>query len=236
MGIWRFLTGAALVSLIPAAAAEFTVQVELADSRLPSVQKRKDYSGVVVWLEPASGRPHLPRRTYIMTQKGKRFIPHVLPITVGSTVNFPNEDIVFHHVFSNSAEQPFDTDLYPPGESRKMEFRRDGVVRVFCKIHSSMSAVIVVLQTPYFAVSAPDGAIRIKRVPPGQYTLRVWHERASEDTLTGLARAVSIGEAGLKLDAIRISESGYLDVPHTLRPGSEHPAESTHAVLPGGHK
>ncbi len=226
--------------LIPAGAspAAFTARVELADSREPGVRKQKDFSGVVVWLEPAGGFPgQIPSRTFTMSQKGKRFVPHILAIPLGSTVDFPNFDPIFHNAFSNFGGQPFDTGLYPPGTSRKIQFRRDGVVRVFCNIHAAMSAVIVVVKTAYVAVSSAGGAIRMDGVPPGIYQMRVWHERASGETLRALERRVEVPEAGTASPVVlRISEAGYLAAPHKNKYGHDYPPETGDAAYPGARK
>ena len=95
-------------------------------------------------------------------QKGKTFLPHILAITAGTVVDFPNDDPIFHNAFSNYNGQIFDLTLYPPGTTRSVHFTRPGVVRVFCNIHASMSAVIVVLKTPYFAVSNRDGTFAMR--------------------------------------------------------------------------
>ena len=145
--------------LLAHAASGATVNgsVELTGSQLPAVHKHRDFSGVVVWLEAAgSGAAPAPRHAE-MVQKDKAFRPHVLAIPVGSVVDFPNYDPIFHNAFSNYSGQLFDVGLYPPFTSRKVTFRREGVVRVFCNIHPNMSAVILVLRTAYFAVTRADG-------------------------------------------------------------------------------
>ena len=145
-----------MVLLLPGIglAASVSGRVELAFSKDPNVRKHMDYSGVVVWLEPVAGPVSLPAKSQAeMIQKGKAFSPHVLAITLGTTVNFPNYDPIFHNAFSNYDGQVFDIGLYPPGSTRSIGFRREGVVRVFCNIHPSMSAVILVLKSPYFSVS-----------------------------------------------------------------------------------
>jgi hypothetical protein len=218
-------------------AATFTARVELVDSRQPGVRKLRDYSGVVVWLEPVGSPASLPApRDYTMAQKGKQFRPHVLAIPVGATVDFPNFDPIFHNAFSNFAGQPFDTGLYPPGTTRKVRFQRPGVVQVFCNIHSTMSAAIVVLNTPYFAVSAPDGAVRFEGVPPGAYRLRVWHERALEATLKAIERTVEISSRASEPVALRLSEAGYIASPHTNKYGREYPPEPGGAAYPGARE
>lgn len=215
--------------LLAAAAwgANVTGSVELADSRDSSVRKKRNYSGVALWLEPAGASPALPAATLTITQKDKRFLPHISIVPTGTTVDFPNFDPIFHNAFSNFAGQPFDTGLYPPGTTRKVRFARPGVVRVFCNIHSTMSAVIVVVSTPYTAITSTNGAFSMANVPPGEYTLKVWHERATEATLNRLTRRVTVDSGGLALGTITISESGYLPVPHTNKHGQQYPPEPT---------
>jgi plastocyanin len=201
-------------------AATVTGKIELADAR-----KGASAAGVVVWLEPANPRGPVPAGRYILDQRNKRFLPHVMAVPVGSQVDFPNHDPIFHNAFSNFAGQPFDTGLYAPGTSHKIIFRRPGVVRVFCNIHAQMSAVIVVVPTQHFTASTANGSFRIDNVPAGVYTLRVFHERATEQTLESLERRVSLsGDADLA--AIRISESGYLEVGHKNKLGRDYPPQA----------
>ncbi len=218
---WRSLIFFSLGAL--AAAAPVTGRVELRDSRDAAVRKGLDYSGVVVWLEPvravAATRPALKAR---IVQRDKTFSPHVLAIQTGTRVDFPNFDPIFHNAFSNYNGQLFDVGLYPPGTSRSVRFGRAGVVRVFCNIHPNMSAVIVALETPYFAVTQKDGTYRIENVPPGEYRLRVFHERATDAVLNGLAKTVTVGAEPLVAAPLSISESGYLAVPHTNKFGHEY--------------
>jgi plastocyanin len=211
----------------PCAAGAATVagHVTLVSSHDPNVRKHTDYSGVVVWLEPAYGTPLLPASAgrAQMVQKNKTFSPHVLPITVGTVVDFPNFDPIFHNAFSNYNGQVFDIGLYAPGTTRKLAFRREGVVRVFCNIHPSMSAVIVVLKSPYFTTSGRDGAFQIATVPAGAYRLHVFHERATEQMLTALTRTIDVGDGSLQLPPIEVSESGYLELPHKNKFGKDYP-------------
>jgi plastocyanin len=118
---------------------------------------------------PAPGRARLD-------QKNETFVPYVLAVTVGSTVDFPNSDRIYHNVFSLSKAKRFDLGRYPRGQSRSVRFDRPGVVRVFCEIHSHMSAFILVFAHRYFSVTDGEGLFRIEGVPPGAYTLAVWND------------------------------------------------------------
>src|SRR4051794_8383967 len=143
----RWLTAFSVaVAIAPSGiAGNVTGAVEITNSHDPAVRKNKDYSGVVIWLQPVGrAAPPAPPKHEQMKQKDRHFNPHVLAIPVGSTVDFPNLDPIFHNAFSNFSGQPFDTGLYQPGGNRSQTFRLPGIVRVFCNIHPTMSAIIVV--------------------------------------------------------------------------------------------
>jgi len=216
-------------------AATITGHVQLTSSQDPNVRKHQDYSGVVVWLAPTSGAATVPVATHHaeMVQKNKTFLPHILPITVGTIVDFPNRDPIFHNAFSNYNGQVFDVALYPPGTSKSIAFRREGVVRVFCNIHPTMSAVIVVLKSPYFAVSDKRGSWRMAEVPAGSYQLHVFHERATDETLAALTRTIEIPASDLDLPVIAVSESGYLQLPHKNKYGKDYPPAVDGVGYPG---
>jgi len=172
-----------------------------------------------------------------MAQTNKTFAPHVLAVALGTSVEFPNNDPIFHNAFSSYNGQIFDIGLYPPGATRTVRFRREGVVRVFCNIHSSMSAVIVVLGTPYFAVTKKDGAFAIPNVPPGEYQLEVFHEHATQATLQALERRFGVEPGGVVLPALEISEAGYLPMQHKNKYGREYPAQpDDHSIYPAVRK
>jgi len=215
----------ALAFVAALGAATVSGHVELVSSHDPNPRKRADYSGVVVWLELASGAPVLPAGVgrAQMVQRNKTFTPHVLAISLGTVVDFPNFDPIFHNAFSNYNGQIFDIGLYPPGTTKSLAFRREGVVRVFCNIHPAMSAVIVVLKSPYFATSARNGAFQIANLPVGSYRMHVFHERAAEQTLASLTRTIEVGDGPLELAPIEVSESGYLEVPHKNKFGKDYP-------------
>jgi len=220
---------------LPLGAATVSGRVELRDSRDPAVRNRKDFSGVVIALKPLDGTaPPAGDKHLVMLQRDKTFSPHVLAVAAGSVVEFPNADPIFHNAFSSYSGQVFDIGLYPPGTTRSLRFAREGVVRVFCNIHAAMSAVIVVLGSPYFATTKRDGAFEISDVPPGDYDLTVFHERASEATLAGLKRKVTVGPDGASLAGLMISEGGYLSIPHKNKYGHEYqPGSGDQAIYPG---
>jgi len=117
----------------------------------------------------------------VLTQKDATFRPHVLPIQRGTTVEWPNEDEIFHNAFSMSETKPFDLGLYKD-ETKKITFDNAGRVDVFCSIHEGMHCIILVLENPFFAVTDSKGRYKIEGVPPGQYKLRAWHERMPPQT------------------------------------------------------
>jgi plastocyanin len=152
--------------------------------RAGPARPRDEAGNVVVYLQPlrddtAPAIPAAPSPApAVMRQEGLTFRPHVLAVVIGSIVEFPNADPVFHNVFSLSRAASFDLGRYPRGSSRSVRFDNPGIVKVFCHIHSDMSAVILVLDNPLFARPGGDGRYRIDGVPPGEYAAVAWHERA----------------------------------------------------------
>lgn len=133
---------------------------------------------IVVYIErvPAATTP-APVGRGVLRQHGERFSPHVLPVLRGTTVDFPNDDVLFHNVFSLSRAKEFDLGRYPRGSSRSTTFERAGAVQVFCHIHADMSAVVLVLDNPYYAMPDGEGRYAIPDLPPGDYMIVAWHER-----------------------------------------------------------
>ena len=158
--------------------------------------------GAVVYLkrlDAPTPRPK-PGKDRTMLQKDKRFEPRVLAVTVGTTVDFRNDDPLFHNVFSLSRPNDFDLGLYKGGTSKTQTFDTPGAVQVLCNIHSSMQAYVYVVDTPWFAQADGAGRFSIKGVPPGEYSVSVWHEAASRVAETKVKVADSSAPLSLSVD------------------------------------
>jgi hypothetical protein len=156
-----------------------------------------DSANAVVWLEPVDGprpvHPLLPRPR--LAQKHKHFQPHLLVVPIGTDVDFPNLDPFFHNVFSLFDGRRFDLGLYEAGQSRTVHFSLPGVSYIFCNIHPQMSAVVIALDTPYYAISTQHGGFQIAHVPPGRYVLKAWHEGSSADSLARVSREINVSSS-----------------------------------------
>ena len=179
----------------------------------------------VVWLtrlgEAADSTPVVPMHA-VLAQKNKAFEPHLLVVTRGSTVDFPNRDPWFHNVFSLFNGKRFDLGLYEAGTSRTVHFDREGVSFIFCNIHPEMSAVVVVLNSPYFAVTNKLNEFTIPAVPAGHYTLHVWNENASPAILAALSREVQVSDASRSLGTIRVQLTQAATAPHKNKYGQDY--------------
>ena len=133
----------------------------------------------VIMLTPERGAKKRAPKRRVVEQRDKIFAPHILAVPVGSTVEFPNFDKVFHNVFSLSTTSPFDLGMYKPGEQREVKLDKPGVVRLGCNIHAGMSAYIVVVDAPHYVVVDADGGFAFRSLKPGAYTLRAWSERTA---------------------------------------------------------
>jgi plastocyanin len=140
-------------------------------------------SNAVVWLEAPTAPRSTDRRTVVLDQRNLDFSPHVLAIRVGTTVDFPNNDRVFHNVFSFRDGKTFDLGMYPVGALKRVTFDRPGLSRLFCNIHPGMAAYVMAVDSPYFAVTDRTGTFTIAAVPPGIYPYHAWRPGAAQ--LTG---------------------------------------------------
>lgn len=175
------------------------------DSRQFKFAERVNYAEMhdfVVYIEGPAGPKVVPPEkpaqviTSRVLQKGAMFAPHVLPIVVGTTVEWPNNDEILHNVFSVSETREFDLDLYKAPEVKSVTFDKAGRVDVFCSIHTRMSCIVLVLENPYFAATNEKGGYRISNVPAGTYKLKAWHER-----LPSQVKEITVPESGdVKMD------------------------------------
>ncbi len=142
----------------------------------PDARGRPDRAQSVVYLEmaPQGAFEARPVGRAVLDQRQETFVPYALAVTVGTTVEFPNGDPIYHNVFSFSKPKRFDLGRYPQGRTKTVRFDRPGIVRVFCEIHSHMSAFILVFSHQYFASTDATGRYRIDAVPPGDYDVSVW--------------------------------------------------------------
>lgn len=181
--------------VLPAFAGEITGTVKA---------RGRDNADAVIYIEAIPGKTFTPpAKKPIIDQKHLTFVPHVLPILVGTTVEFLNSDPVLHNVFTPSAAgDKFNLGSWPAGQSKDYTFKKPGVVDLLCNVHPEMSGFVIVVQTPYFAVSDAAGHYTIKDVPPGTYKLTAWHER-SKKTKTQEVTVPASGSATADFDLRR---------------------------------
>lgn len=210
---------------------DVSAHVDLMRQRDPAHSSRDSSAGVVIWLIPAGkdqpATPPRPRQTYTLIQKNKQFIPHLLVVPTGSSVDFPNLDPFFHNVFSLFNGKRFDLGLYEAHTHRSVVFDREGVSYIFCNIHPEMGAVIITLSTPYYAISKSDGALVIHGVPPGSYRLHVWAENVSNEHLNTLSHTVEITQQNTQLGTFHLAMTGDVMDHHKNKFGENYPPAVT---------
>ena len=162
----------------------------VSDLGAPPDRDLPDRRKSVVYLESAPRGAFDPGEitTASMDQRNETFVPHVLAITAGTVVDFPNSDRFYHNVFSLSKAARFDLGRYAKGKSKSIRFDQPGIVRVFCEIHSHMNAFVLVFAHPFFAMTDSDGRYRINNVPAGTYNVIAWNEGVASD-----AKPVTVG-------------------------------------------
>ena len=206
------LAFAVVLGCTPAGAGTIAGRVQL----LEKGARVADASEVVLYLDGVKGPPTQPAGA-VVTMKAKAFTPHVVVVPVGGTVEFPNQDPIFHNVFSVSPQNRFDLDLYKRPKSGAWTFRAPGIVRIYCNIHPQMSAVVVVRDNPFYAKAARDGSFAIPDVPAGKYTLVAWSERGGEQGAPVDVPAEGQLNLQLSLDA-----SSYKQLPHKNKFGKDY--------------
>jgi plastocyanin len=191
------------------------VTVNLVDARGLAAPARD----AVVWIEGMTSAPVVKGKvTAQVAQRHKTFEPHVEVLRVGSTVAFPNLDRIYHNVFSLSEIAPFDLGLYRNGASRSLSFPRPGVVRIYCNIHPSMTAFLVVVNSDAFGKTGADGSVELREVPVGTWPLSAWHERGGEGQASVSVVAGRTTWAELHLDS-----SEWRASPHKNKYGKDYP-------------
>jgi hypothetical protein len=183
----------------------------------------------VIWLEPLAGTPalpFLPHSHYALLQKDRTFIPHLQVIPVGSIVQFPNADPFFHNVFSLFNGKRFDLGLYESGSSKSVTFPREGVSYIFCNIHPAMSAVVLTLTTPLYAIADASDSFALRNIPPGNYKLHVWIEGVPQSILQGLERRVHLAPGAADLGELKAPMPRSRTVPHANKFGRAYDIDS----------
>jgi plastocyanin len=218
--------GLALAVIVGFLAARSAAQGVNVTGRVAYYGSANSPTGVsaVVWLLPAGtgDSPAVKPVEAVLRQKNKAFDPHLLVVTKGSTVEFPNLDPWFHNVFSLFNGKKFDLGLYEAGTTRTVHFDRQGVSYIFCNIHPEMSAVVVVVSSPYYAVAAKDGGFSIADVPPGQYMLHVWSENSLPETLEALSREVEVNGTVHSVGTLRVRVTDAAQNQHKNKYGQDY--------------
>ena len=215
-----------LLLLIPAVAPAQQSALQARVEMIRNGHRLKDASQAVVWLSPVAGATvetprQDPAKIPQLVQKNKSFQPSLLVIPVGGKVEFPNHDPFFHNVFSLFEGKRFDLGLYESGTTRFVQFDKPGVSYIFCNIHAEMSAVIIALNTPYYAISNARGEISIPNVPPGRYQLQVFHTSVPPDNLRTVTREITVAAGATSLGTLTLTESD-LEVAHKNKYGRDY--------------
>ena len=207
---------AGTIALPPAAAAQSPVTGAVKVITRPGIPPQQ----AVVYALPLDRQAPPRPGSFTMAQKNKTFTPAVLGAPAGSTVAFPNQDGIFHNVFSLSPPAPFDLGLYRAGASKSRVFGEPATYRVFCNIHPQMAAVIVVTPTPYVTTTDRDGGFTLA-LPPGRYRVTATTGRG-----TPVSGEVVVGPAPLSMPVLEIDERALVEPPHTNKFGKPYPREA----------
>jgi plastocyanin len=207
----------------PASATELRLRIDL------PLARRAHAVPAVIWLDPLPGTASLPfvaQEHYTLLQKNRMFTPHLQVVPVGSIVQFPNADPFFHNVFSLFDGKRFDLGLYEAGSSKSVTFSREGVSYIFCNIHPEMSAVIVTLSTPLYAIADGTESFDLRNVPPGNYTLHIWMEGVPQPILNSLDRRLHLAARVEDLGEIKAPIAGIRSRARTNEFGQAYPPQT----------
>ena len=170
----------------------------------------------IIYAEPLEGG-HVQPGQFKMMQKNKMFVPHVLAVPAGSTIAFPNEDLIFHNVFSQSRPNPFDLGLYRAGSSQDRTFKTPAVYRVFCNIHPQMSAIILVVAASHITEADSAGNYHLD-LPAGRYRVTAWSEHAE-----AVSMELTVGSSTASIPDLTLNESNVVETPHKNKFGQDYP-------------
>lgn len=180
----------------------------------------------IVYAEPLGVHARTVARRAKLAQKDKAFVPHVLAVPAGSTIDFPNEDRIFHNIFSLSPPAPFDLGLYRAGRSKNRVFDAPATYQVFCNIHPQMAAVILVLPTDYITEADASLSYRLE-LPPGRYRITAWSERSQP-----ASAEISVGGAAFQAPDLTLDESKFVEMPHKNKLGQDYPKNVYEPIPP----
>ena len=215
MSRWAWLCGL-LIGGVCARSQEVDITANVALARVARSADHRATTEVVLWLVPVApldaSTPASTTTGRQLVQRNKSFDPHLMVVPVGSMVQFPNRDPFFHNVFSLFEGKRFDLGLYEAGSTRNVRFDKPGVSYIFCNIHSEMSAVVIALSTPYYAISDARGKLLIPHVPLGRYRLHLWYEAALPEELDAMTRDITVSE---KTSALGVLALKVADRPKT---------------------
>ena len=186
---------------VPVAQGQGPVSGQVSIVERPGEQT-EDLNNTVVYLAlPAGTKMKVAPTNESMALQARQFAPRVRVVPPGSKVEFSNQDPFSHNVFTKAPQGPFDTDVFGRGKKKSTTVKEPGVYPLYCNVHPRMTAFLVTVNTPYYAQAGADGRFTIGNVPPGTYTLHVWHERAGEQTATVTVGAGGVGGLKYQLDA-----------------------------------
>jgi plastocyanin len=241
--LWVSATGLhsqAVAQLMPTPTLATTTvrgRVEVIGANAGAKVRHGAIPGTVVWLTPiglsmtgAGGEATVtspnpspsPAQNPRLVQKNKSFEPHILVVPAGSMVEFPNRDPFFHNVFSLFEGKRFDLGLYEAGTTRMVRFDRPGISYIFCNIHPEMSAVVITMATPLYAISNADGQLSVAGVPYGRYMLHIWSEGMGPENTQPLTREITIAENASSLGVIRVPEVNGQRMAHKNKYGRDY--------------
>ena len=224
--------GAPAQPAMPAPTAAVRGRVEILGPDDAGRTRHGKIPATVVWLTALTGPggeaaampspPAVPLSNLRLVQRNKSFEPHILVVPAGSVVEFPNRDPFFHNVFSLFEGKKFNLGLYEAGTSQTVRFDRPGISYIFCNIHPEMSAVVITIATPFYAVSNGDGQLSLAGVPYGRYTLHVWSEGMGPENAQPLTREITIGENASSLGVIKVPAANGQSMVHKNMYGREY--------------